>query len=313
MKSSNHQVLTVLSDWLSDGHSADLVTVVSTFGSSPRPLGSIAAVRDDGKLVGSVSGGCVEQNLVDHFSRSEKQNQQVFQIEDKAAREFGLPCGGKLELLFERVDDATQIDPIIALLAKRQLVKRVVSLEGSQPAVIAKCSASSAFAYEGKSITQIFGPSWRVLLVGAGELSYYTAQFAQTLDFDVRVVDPRPKIRESWDLDSITVEDLLPDDAVSLYANDERSAVMALSHDAELDDLALQEALPSSAFYVGALGSSKNNKKRLTRLAHFGLSDDDLARLHGPIGLSINSRTSAEIAISIMAQVIAERAKVRNG
>jgi len=313
MKSSNHQVLTVLDSWLSGGHTADLVTVVSTFGSSPRPLGSIAAVRDDGKLVGSVSGGCVEQNLVEHFSRTTKQNKTVFQIEDRAAHDFGLPCGGKLELLFERIDDTSQIHPALELLDKRQLVKRVVNLENGQPAIITKGEANCVFSYDGSHMTQVFGPIWRILLVGAGELSYYAAQFAQTLDFDVRVVDPRPKIRCSWQLDSIVVEDLLPDEAVSLYANDKRSAVMALSHDAELDDLALQEALPSFAFYIGALGSRSNNKKRLTRLAHFGLSDDELARLHGPIGLPIGSRTSAEIAISIMAQVIAERAKVRNG
>ncbi|MEE9334575.1 MAG: XdhC family protein [Granulosicoccaceae bacterium] len=306
-------MLTVLGHWLDEGHTADLVTVVSTFGSSPRPLGSIAAVRDDGKLVGSVSGGCVEQNLVEHFSRSKKQHQKLFEIEDKAAREFGLPCGGKLELLFERIDDAAQIHLVLELLDRRQLVKRVVHTEGSQPTIIVEADANSAFSYDDNRVTQVFGPGWRVLLVGAGELSFYTAQFAQTLDFDVRVIDPRPKIRGSWQLDSITVEDLLPDEAVSLFANDERSAVMALSHDAELDDLALQEALPSSAFYVGALGSRGNNKKRLARLAHFGLVDDELARLHGPIGLSIDSRTSAEIAISIMAQVIAERAKVRNG
>ncbi len=312
MKSSSHQVLTVLDNWLSDGHTADLVTVVSTFGSSPRPVGSIAAVRDDGKLVGSVSGGCVEQNLVEHFSRTTKQKQAVFQIEDKSARQFGLPCGGKLELLFERIDTGSQIQPVLELLEERQLVKRIVNVESGQPALISKAT-DCVFSYDGKSMTQVFGPVWRMLLVGAGELSYYTAQFAQALDFDVRVVDPRAKIRKSWHLDSITVDDLLPDDAVSLYANDERSAVMALSHDAELDDLALQEALPSSAFYIGALGSRSNNKKRLTRLANFGISDEDLARLHGPIGLPINSRTSAEIAISIVAQVIAERAKVTNG
>lgn len=313
MKSSNHQVLITLNDWLDEGCTADLVTVVSTFGSSPRPIGSIAAVRDDGKLVGSVSGGCVEQNLVEHFSRTTKKNRTVFEIEDKSAREFGLPCGGKLELLFERIDNAAQIRPVLDSLNNRQLVKRMVKLDENQPAIITMAEPGAMFNYDGTSMTQVFGPGWRALLIGAGELSAYTAEFAQALDFDVRVVDPRAKILDSWQLDSITVEDMLPDEAVSLYANDARSAVMALSHDAELDDLALRQALPGAAFYVGALGSRGNNKKRLKRLAHFGLSDGDLARLHGPIGLPIHSRTSAEIAISIMAQVIAVRAKGHHG
>jgi len=313
MKSSNHQVLTIMCDWLSQGHTVDLITVVSTFGSSPRPLGSIAAVRDDGKLVGSVSGGCVEQNLVDHFSRASPYNKKLFQIEDKTAREVGLPCGGHLELLFERIEEVEQILPVLTLLNDRKLAKRVVHCQGSTEPLVEQCETDCTFSYDGDVVTQVFGSVWRLLIVGSGELSYYAAMFAQTLDFDVRVVDPRQKIRESWRLESITVEDLLPDDAVSLYASDERSAVMALSHDAQLDDLALQEALPSAAFYVGALGSRSNNQKRLTRLANYGLSDEELARLHGPIGISINSRTSAEIAISIMAQLVAERAKVLNG
>jgi xanthine dehydrogenase accessory factor len=312
MKSSEYQVLATLKQWLSEGRKADLVTVVSAFGSSPRPVGSIAAVRDDGKLVGSVSGGCVEQKLVEHFSRELDTEKRLYEINDGQAREFGLPCGGKLELMFERIDNENEISPVLEHLDKRQVVRRVVDLR-SNNAMVSTAEPQANFTYNDKELIQVFGPTWRVLLIGAGELSAYVAEFAQALDFDVKVVDPRAAIRTSWRLKDITVDDMLPDDAVSLYASDARSAVMALSHDPELDDLALRQALPSAAFYVGALGSASNNERRLKRLAHFGLSDVDMARLHGPIGLKIHSRTSAEIAISILSQLISIRALARNG
>lgn len=311
MKSSEYQVLATLKQWLSDGRKADLVTVVSAFGSSPRPVGSIAAVRDDGKLVGSVSGGCVEQKLVEHFSRESNTEKRLFEINDTQARNFGLPCGGRLELMFERIEQEREISPVLEHLDKRQVVKRVVDLQ-SHKVTVSAADQQTHFAYTSGALIQVFGPTWRVLLIGAGELSAYVAEFAEALDFDVKVVDPREAIRKSWRLSAISVDDLLPDDAVSLYASDARSAVMALSHDPELDDLALRQALPSDAFYVGALGSVANNKRRLKRLAHFGLSSDDMARLHGPIGLKIKSRTSAEIAISILSQLISERAQVRD-
>ncbi len=313
MKSSEHQVLITMHDWLKSGRTVDLVTVVAAFGSSPRPLGSIAAIRDDGKLVGSVSGGCVEQKLIEHFSRDEACELRLFEINDVEARQFGLPCGGNLKLLFERFDDSKAISSVLEHLDQRRVVKRIVNLTSDNETQVTTADSSASFEYDGKQVVQVFGPTWRVLLIGAGELSAYTAQFAQALDFDVRVVDPRPAILKSWPLDNIVVEDILPDDAVSLYANDARAAVMALSHDPQLDDLALQEALPSAAFYVGALGSRSNNEKRRKRLAKFGSSEQELARLHGPIGLPIKSRSSAEIAISIMAELIAERASVRNG
>jgi len=188
-------------------------------------------------------------------------------------------------------------------------VKRLVQV-GDTEALISQANRTDRFSWQAGQLQQVFGPSWRLLIVGAGQLSRYTAQFAQAVDFDVVVVDPREQFRAGWQVAGVPVLEDSPDDAVLTYACDSQSAVLALSHDPNIDDLALLEALPSEAFYVGALGSVRNYEKRCKRLAGLDVPDDAIARLYGPVGLSIGSRTSAEIAISIMAELIQVRQSI---
>lgn len=306
MENSAQEVLGAVRSWLAAGHGVELVTVARTWGSSPRPAGSIAAVRDDGVLVGSVSGGCVEKQLSESFRGQPLSRAHIHKVDDEQARRYGLACGGELELVFESLEDSTAIAEVLQRLARRERVCRRV-IVGNAVASLSQAAREDQFSWDGQQLQQVFGPAWRLLLVGAGQLSRFTAQFAQALDFDVLVVEPREQFRAAWDLPDIPILADSPDDAVLECATDARSAVLALSHDPNIDDLALIEALPGEAFFVGALGSVRNYEKRCKRLAGLDVPPDAIARLRGPVGLSIGSRTSAEIAISIMAELIQVR------
>lgn len=306
MLSSAEEVLGAAIRWLDSGHSVELVTVVRTWGSSPRPKGSIAAIRNDGVLVGSVSGGCVEKQLSESFRGTGLARTHTHTIDDEQAKRYGLACGGQLELVFETLNDADSLKQILQHLKNRGRVKRVVQV-GETAAQVSVADRADQFTWQDGVLQQVFGPAWRLLIVGSGQLSRYTAQFAQALDFDVLVVDPRDQFRAAWDVNGIEVLPDSPDDAVLAHAIDAQSAVLALSHDPNIDDLALIEALPSAAFFVGALGSVRNYEKRCIRLAGLDVPAPAIARLRGPVGLSIGSRTSAEIAISIMAELIQAR------
>lgn len=306
MKSSQQDVLETARNWLAQGYTVELVTVVRTWGSSPRPQGSIAAIRNDGVLSGSVSGGCVETQLSEQFRARDMPHVHTHRIDDEHAKRFGLACGGELELLFETLTEVASIDPLLECLNRRERVIRRVNTD-TQHVSINVADKHDVFAWQAPQLSQVFGPCWQLLIIGAGELSRYTAQFAKALDFDVLVVDPREKFRENWDIEHVPVLDMSPDDAVLQYATDHRSAVLALSHDPNIDDLALMEALPAQTFHVGALGSKTNYEKRCKRLIGLDVPPSSVERLKGPVGLSIGARGSAEIAVSIVAELIQVR------
>jgi len=311
MDSLDLQVLAQARDWLAGGRAVWLVTVAQTWGSAPRPPGSLLCVRDDGLVVGSVSGGCVEDDLIDRVRKGERvaQPQRItYGVSKEEAARFGLPCGGTLELVQEPLQSSGWIDALLERTAQHELVARTLDLE-TGAVRLSTAIRGDAFALESSSMRQIFGPRWRMLMIGAGQLSRVLAQMAQALDFEVIVCDPREEYHQTWDIAGTTFTRGMPDDVVLELALDAHSAVVAVTHDPKLDDMVLLEALKSEAFYVGALGSRGNTAKRKERLKLFDLTDAHLARLHGPIGLDIGSRTPAEIAVSILAEVIA----VRNG
>lgn len=310
MINADLDVLTTTVDWLEAGYKVELVTVARTWGSSPKPTGSLAAVRSDGVLVGSVSGGCVEKLLSESFRAQKLTRVHAHHIDDQQARRFGLACGGQLELVYESLNDAAQLRSIIDAISHRQRVVRTVSV-GSEEAVLRSATEQDTFSYDGKTLTKVFGPEWQVLLIGAGQLSAFVAQFAMATDFHVLVCDPRPEFQQAWNTPGTTVLPVEPHDAVIQYATDFNTAVLALTHDPNLDDAALLEALELNNFYVGALGSERNYKRRCERLSSM-LETAQLAKLHSPIGLSIGSRSSAEIAISIVAQLVEKRAAACN-
>jgi xanthine dehydrogenase accessory factor len=311
MDSLDLQVLSQARDWHAQGHAVWLVTVIETWGSAPRPPGALLAMRQDGQVVGSVSGGCVEDDLIDRVRKGERVGKPSLitygVTKDEAAR-FGLPCGGNLRLVQEPLADTAWIDEVLARTAQHQLVARRLDLETGL-VQLEKGERGQAFEFDGRTLCALFGPRWRMLIIGAGQLSRVLAHMALALDFEVICCDPREEYHLSWDIPGTTFSKAMPDDLVMELKLDAHSAVVAVTHDPKLDDLVLLEALKSPAFYIGALGSRVNTAKRKERLLMFDLTPEQTDRLHGPIGLHLGSKTPAEIAVSILAEVVA----VRNG
>lgn len=310
MESMDLEVLTTSARWLAEGQRVVIGTVVRTWGSSPRPEGAMLAIRGDGLVVGSVSGGCIEDDLIERLRSGDvdmgRPSVARYGIAAEEAHRFGLPCGGTLELVLEPLTASSGIDALCDALGQGSLVSRTLEM-ATGAAHLSPASATDGVRFDGARLVTVHGPRYRMLVIGAGQLSSYLASMAVGLDYRVTVCDPREAYTDEWHVPGTEIVRMMPDDAVLEMKLDRRSAVVALTHDPKLDDLALMEALKTPAFYVGALGSRRNNAARRERLREFDLSDDELARLHGPVGIYIGSRTPPEIAISILAEVTAAK------
>lgn len=309
MESLDLRVLSDVLAWKQAGHRVTLVTVVETWGSAPRPPGALLAVRDDGGVSGSVSGGCVEDDLIariraGEYAELQRPSMVAYGVTKEEATRFGLPCGGTLRLVQEPVQDVAWIEEVLRQTAAHQLVARTLTLSSGQ-VTLRQAVRGESLQFDGSRLTTFFGPRWRLLLIGAGQLSQCVAQMAQALDYEVLVCEPREEYKAGWSLPGVTHLSGMPDDVVLDIQPDAHTAIIALTHDPKLDDMALMEALNSSAFYVGALGSRRNQQARKQRLAeHFGLAPQALSRLHGPVGLRLGAQTPAEIAVSIVAELV---------
>lgn len=310
MDSVDLNVLRSVLAWRQAGQHVRLYTVVQTWGSAPRPPGAMLAVRGDGMLIGSVSGGCIEDDLLERLrdGRSGAGGAGVqlvtYGVSREEAARFGLPCGGTLRLTEEEVGDASWVEELLARCADHRLVARELEL-ASGSVTLHDALPGDSLAFDGERLRAVYGPRWRLLLIGAGQLSRYVSEMARMLDFEVLICDPREEFAFGWEDQHARFVPGMPDDAVLAIAPDERTAIVALTHDPRLDDMALLTALGSRAFYVGALGSRVNSQKRRERLAYLGLAAADIARLHGPIGLPIGSHTPPEIALSLLAEIVA--------
>ena len=307
-------VLRKLLEWRRSGQKALLATVVRTWGSSPRPIGSIMALCENGSVVGSVSGGCIEDDLIRTYS-----TQNVFPsgppaslkygITADEAHRFGLPCGGTLELLLEFDIEIEVLDDLVNKLSSGQLIQRITKLDDGKVR-LAQVSAPEELLLTDSALINTFGPEYRMLIIGAGQLSEYLAIMALFNGFNVTVCDPRDEYRSSWKVEGVTMTSAMPDDVVTAMKLDSRSCVVALTHDPKLDDLALLDALQTTAFYIGAIGSRRNNEDRRRRLIdYFDHTEESISGLRGPIGIYIGSKTPSEIAVSVMAEILA----VKNG
>jgi xanthine dehydrogenase accessory factor len=306
------QVLKAAQEWVRSGRRVVMATVVKTWGSAPRPIGALTAIRDDGMVVGSVSGGCVEDDMILRVRSGElvrdKPAVTRYGVSAEEAQRFGLPCGGTLELVLEPLTAASGIEELLAHVERHELVARTLDMASGRVA-IGPAQWPDQLVFDGGTLITVHGPRWRLLIIGAGQLSKYLAQMAQALDYQVTVCDPREEYADTWDVSGAELRRGMPDDIVTEMNLDGHSAVVTLTHDPKLDDMALLEALKSPAFYVGAIGSRKNNDARRERLAGFDLSQMEIDRLHGPVGLKIGSKTPPEIAVAILAEMTA----IRNG
>jgi xanthine dehydrogenase accessory factor len=312
MDSVDLQVLKSARDWVKSGHRVVMATVVRTWGSAPRPIGALTAIRDDGMVAGSVSGGCIEDDMILQVRSGDlvkdKPATTKYGVTADEAKRFGLPCGGTIELVLEPLAKESGIDELLARIERHELVMRRLDMKSGRVS-IGPAKSTDQLTFDGATLATVHGPRWRLLIIGAGQLSTFLAQMAQGLDYQVTICDPREEYAEGWNIAGVDLQRGMPDDVVTGMNLDGHSAVVTLTHDPKLDDMALLEALKSPAFYVGAIGSRRNNEARRKRLAEFDLSQQEIARLHGPVGLKIGSKTPPEIAISILAEMTA----IRNG
>lgn len=311
MDSLDTVVLKTALQWCRDGYQVHLATVVKTWGSAPRQAGAMLAVRKDGRVVGSVSGGCIEDDLIVRAQENRLPARPELVLygvsQDEAAR-FGLPCGGTLRLVIEPLLAEQWLEQVVSTMDQQRLVGRWLDLKtGSSKLTDANPDQLTEVTEAGCHF--VYGPHWRLLIIGANQTGLALARIATMLEFQVIVCDPREEFTADWNLSGVTLQPGMPDDAIEAIHTDSRTAVVAITHDPKLDDMALLEALKSKAFYVGALGSVRNQSKRRERLLSFDLTEDEVDRLHGPVGLQIGSRTPAEIAVAVAAELVQIRRK----
>ena len=304
-------VLSAASAWLREGRRVALGMVLRTWGSSPRPPGSLLAMNDSGNYCGSLSGGCVEETLVARYADGDIAGPQPttidFGVDRQEASRMGLPCGGRLEVLVEELDDEQQITELLDRLARGELVARSIDTHTGEVTLKSGVDGPE-LAISDSRITKTFGPAWQLLLIGDGQIARHLASMAAQLDYRVIICDPRDLYSTTMPA-GIESTRAMPDDAVRAMGNMARTAIVTLAHDPKQDDLGLGAALESGAFYIGALGSRQSAQARNRRLESLGYSQADIARIHGPAGLAIGSKRPAEIALSILAQITA----IRNG
>lgn len=316
MQAVDDEVLGQVCRWLAAGETCWLATVIETWGSSPRPVGSLFACNAGGHIVGSLSGGCVEDDLLEKLTRGElaRDAAQFFQygVTSEEAEKFGLPCGGTLHIAIEPLaaDAATRehFENLRERVARRVWTTRRVALDSGRRSLMdAAGHAPLVWDAARQTLLHTYGPRHQLFIIGAGMVSKYLAALASQLDYQVTVCDPREQMLADFGVPGVTLVNDMPDDAVRRHAADPASAIVALTHDPRIDDMGLMEALHLPAFYVGAMGSRRTSASRRERLRALDVDDAALARLHAPIGLAIGSKTPPEIAIAIMAEIIAVR------
>ena len=315
MNSMDVEVVRSAMDWMNSGHRVVMGTVARTWGSSPRPPGSLMIIRDDGQVLGSLSGGCIEDDLIGRVKRGELAQRlpqaTTYGASADEAQRFGLPCGGTVQVVLEPLSARSQLRELLAAIEAHRLVSRRLDL-ATGVVQLGEASDGDTLRFDGALLRTVHGPRLRLLIIGGGQLSRYLAAMAVMLDYRVTVCEPREEYHEGWQaMEGVLLSRSMPDDLVLAMALDANSAVVALTHDPKLDDLALMEALRTPAFYVGAVGSRRNNDARRERLLEFEVSLEESARLRGPVGLRLGGLTPPEIAVAIVAEMTARRRGAR--
>lgn len=319
MQSSQQQIISHVAAWLQNQKPVWLCTILKTWGSSPRPIGAMMACTLDGELVGSISGGCIEEDflkqlrdgsLKSEYDKNGKPFTVKYGVTAAEQARLKLPCGGQLHVLLEYIEPIVVNKEVFARLSadleNHTKVSRIVNLQTGAISASA-LSNEQAVIMDNEHMTHSLSPMYRLLLLGAGDVAKFVAEMALALEYDVTLCDPRPDYLDNWHVDGVEITSRLPDDVVRERFSNPYSGIIALAHDPRVDDMALMEALKTTAFYIGAMGSERTSASRRERLPELGLSAAEIARLHAPIGFPIESKTPAEIAISIMAQVTAVR------
>ena len=340
MSAPDRSILQSALDWLAEGRHVALATVIQTWGSAPQPVGSQLVIDEEGNFLGSVSGGCVEAEVITEavdVIESGLPKALEFGVEDNTAWSVGLACGGAIRIFVEPLSSAGRSSPdevlhrLVSDVEARHKVALVTHLatgarslahsaddlgQGLAPALDDAFRRDKSVALEGSDgeiFINVFNPTVRLVIVGAVHVAQPLVPMARALGYDVVIVDPRTAFATEERFGDVTIAREWPDKALPKIGVDGRTALIALTHDPKIDDPALIYALGSDAFYVGALGSKKTHAKRVERLAQKGVPSHELERIHAPIGLDIGAQGAAEIALSIIAEITAVQRGKGNG
>lgn len=303
-------------DWYRAGKGAALATVVETWGSAPRPVGSQLVVSGDGEMEGSVSGGCVEGAVVIEAMEAVQTGEAKmleFGVSDDEAFAVGLACGGRIRVLVEPVG-ASLPEPLLADLVAARAARQPVAyitdpdhgksrLAGPDESHLAERFRKDQSGMEGSEFIAVHNPPLRMIVVGAVHIAQALLPMARMAGYDPILVDPRPAFGSEARFENQRIVEDWPDEALDAIGLDTRTAVVTLTHDPKLDDPAITRALGSDVFYLGCLGSKRTHAKRVARLQEAGFSEEQITKIHAPVGLDIGARGPGEIAISIMAQI----------
>lgn len=324
MLSSQQQIISFVKERLYREKPVWLCTILKTWGSSPRPIGAMMACTLDGELVGSISGGCVEEDFLEElregklkalYQSQAKPITVVYGETEAEQARLKLPCGGQLHVLLEllepSVENKTVFKDIHSALERHSTTSRIVNLSNGK-ITVGDHARKEALVIEKETMIHSLSPMYKLLLLGAGDVAKYVAEMALALEYQVTLCDPRPNYLDNWNVLGVETSSRLPDDIVRESYSNPYSGIVALAHDPRVDDMALMEALKTDAFYVGAMGSERTSAARRERLPELGLTNDEIDILHAPIGLEIASKTPAEIAISIMAEITAVRHGIKS-
>lgn len=303
-------------DWHRAGKGAVLATVVQTWGSAPRPVGSQLAVSGTGEIQGSVSGGCVEGAVIVEALEAVEDGESrllTFGVSDDEAFAVGLACGGTIRVLVEPVGKSVPEDMLAELVKKRlsrEPVGYLVNTETWERRLVARedypdrfRGDRSGFEEDEQSFVAIHNPPLRMVVVGAVHIAQALVPMARIAGYDPLIIDPRGAFAQDHRFPGEDIREDYPDEVLPGYGLDTRTAVVTLSHDPKIDDPAIEAAIASECFYLGSLGSTRTHAKRVERLKERGFTEDQIARIHAPVGLDIGSKSPAEIAVSVMAQI----------
>ncbi|SFQ34181.1 xanthine dehydrogenase accessory factor [Roseivivax halotolerans] len=301
--------------WHNAGRGACLATVIETWGSAPRRVGSQLAISGDGAIAGSVSGGCVEGAVIVEALEALEDGtmrELEFGVSDADAFAVGLACGGTIRVLVEPLGAVLPVDlmeELVAARAARDPVAVVADLDAGSRRLARSGFETrfrmdrAGFEEDSRTFVTIHNPPLRLVVVGAVHIAQALVPMARIAGYDPILIDPRETFGSEARFPGETILNDWPDEAVETAGLDSRTALVLLTHDPKLDDPALMRALRSGCFYIGALGSTRTHAKRVSRLEEAGFTENEIARIHGPIGLDIGAAGPAEIAVSIMGEM----------
>ena len=324
---NTNNVLEKAISWMEEDKQVALATVIGTGGSSPRPIGSQLAIDETGSFVGSVSGGCIEGSVIGEAlaTISDGKNRLLdFGVTNEQAWEVGLACGGDIRILIE----STKKKEILKNLINERPIATATNLRTGKRSYVTPSNVSgdldlsvemlinirSALQHDlsttyndqdDEIFVQVFNPALRCAIIGAVHISQALVPMAQLVGFDVTVIDPRGSFATPVRFPNVTINEEWPDEALQTFNPDARSSIVTLTHDPKLDDPALEVALKTNAYYIGCLGSRRTHASRLERLTLRGFEETDFARIHAPIGLDLGATSPEEIAVTILAEMIA--------